>query len=67
MGINHLKWEMSEGHGCDWRIVSSVSLWLQDCVSCWDPEAVVGEGADRGDVELKAELAAAALGVGNLP
>lgn len=29
MEINHLKWELSEGHGCDWRIASSVSLWLQ--------------------------------------
>lgn len=49
------------------RIVSAVSLWPRDCVSRRDPETEVGEGVDRGDVELRAELAAAALGVGNLP
>lgn len=49
-GIIHLKWEMSEGHGWDSKAVSSVSPWLQDCVSRGDPEAVVGEGADGGDV-----------------
>lgn len=66
MGIIYLKWETREGRGWDLRIVSTVSLWLRDCVSRRDPETEVGEGADRGDVELRAELAAAALGVGNL-
>lgn len=67
MGIICLKWETSEGRGGDLGIVSAVSLWPRDCVSRRDPETEVGEGVDRGDVELRAELAAAALGVGNLP
>lgn len=51
--------------------MSSVSLWLGHSVSQSGPEAEVGRREERVSrhrrhVEMKAELAAAALGVGSL-
>lgn len=47
--------------------MSSVSRWLGYCVSRSGPEVGERVSRQRRHVEMEAELAAAALGVGSLP